>query len=477
MDGELLGRFKELFSTLTGLNFRQKDESAIMRHISARIKSKGLSSEEDYLAHLTKGSPALRIEREELIKKFTTGESYFFRDKGLFELLASVIIPEVAGKASRERVLRIWSAGCAAGEEPYSIAIMFKEMFSSLTGWNVQIIATDLRHDFIEKAKAGLYGEWSFRSTQKSLREKWFRQVGGQWEIKPEIKKYVSFSVGDLFENAFPSNMDLIICRNVLIYYSLEGGKKITGQLTGALREAGYLITGHGELFTVETPGLVRKIFPESVVYQKVTRKLNISAPQSSLSFTQYFPVVTEPAVIKQATAAPVAEKTPVPQPPPAVDELRVLIGKGAYKAAIKKADLILSSEPNNFGVLYYAALASANTGGHAKARDYIDLAIQISKLAAEPHYLLAHIAEELGAVEEAKDELKKVIYLKPSFIPAYLDLAALHDNGGQWGMAVKMRRAALDILKNTPGETIVEPYDGMTCCELIKRVEKMLEF
>jgi len=168
MELRLLERFRAIFTGLTRLNFRQKDDGAIKRYISARIKSKGLSTEEDYLGILSdKGSNAVAQERQELIKSFTTGEIYIFRDKGLSELLGSVIIPDLAKKASDRRDLQIWSAGCAAGEEPYSIAVMFKEMFPYLiSGCLLLCIAPRSQHSLNISHSAS---QSKFRASNRSV--------------------------------------------------------------------------------------------------------------------------------------------------------------------------------------------------------------------------------------------------------------------------------------------------------------------
>lgn len=443
-------QLSKIVSARTGLRIEGRDGGALQKIASSRIRRHGLSSTEQYLRLLESDTGEGRLEREELIVLLTVGESYFFRDKGQFELLRSRILPELVKRREAERTLRVWSAGCATGEESYSLAIIINEILSNLPDWRVMIVGTDIKEEFLEKARKGVYGAWSFRMAPEGMRERYFTERDGRFELYPRIRNMAAFRRGDLANDAFPEpggelrDMDLILCRNVFIYYDRKTVASMVEKMAGALREGGYLITGHWELFSSPSSLLTPRLFPESLVYERARK----ASRETGAGFRPpVFPALPPKAQSRPAVALP---------PPVAPSD--------------EKEDA-----PDDFHTLYLAAYAHANLGEHEPAVDCLQRAIKMDRLSVEPYYLLAHIAEEKGDREEAVENLRKVIYLEPSAVAAYLDLAAIHENGGDGEKARRMRKAALDALKKLPRESVVAPY-GEKAGELVHVVERLLE-
>lgn len=479
MKADSFAGLSKLISERTGLRVEGRDGGALRKIVAARMSRHGFSSTEQYMRLLESDDGESRREREELIVLLTVGESYFFRDKGQFELLRSIILPRLVKRRKSERTLRVWSAGCAAGEEPYSLAMLIHETFSNLQDWRVMIVGTDIKKEFLEKARKGIYGAWSFRMAMEGMRERYFTERDGRFELDPRIKDMVTFRRGDLVNDVFPEpggelrDMDLILCRNVFIYYDRKTVASIVEKMAGALKEGGYLITGHWELFSSPS-GLRPRMFPESLAYERV--KKDVPA-----EFKPYYPAPAAkdpawpgPAAVLPRPVAPTDAKETA-QTFISVDSAEELFKNGAYREAVQNLKAVLAIDPADFRSLILIASAHANLGEHDQAVDYLRRAIKMDRLSVEPYYLLAHIAEEKGDREEAVENLRKVIYLEPSAVAAYLELASIHENGGDGEKARRMRKAALDALKRLPEENVVAPY-GKKAGELIRRVERLLE-
>lgn len=227
--------------------------------------------------HWLLSAPLTKSQIEILASHLTIGETYFFRDKKVFEILEQHILPEFLRlRQASEKRLRIWSAGCCTGEEPYSIAILLSQIIPEWKDWNITILATDINPCFFQKASGGVYNEWSFRETPLWIKERYFeRREDGCFEILPFIRKMVTFSYLNLAEDTYPSPfnntnaMDLIFCRNVLMYFDTEHEKNVIQNLYRSLVEGGWLIVSPSETSHLLFSQFVTVNFPEVVIYKK----------------------------------------------------------------------------------------------------------------------------------------------------------------------------------------------------------------
>jgi chemotaxis protein methyltransferase CheR len=172
-----------------------------------------------------------------LVKYMTVGETYFLRDTRSFEVLEE-ILPNILASKGTEKVLNIWSAGCCTGEEPYSIAILMKRLHYQLNGWKISIYGTDINEHFLDLARKGLYGEWSFRQSPPWLKDYFNKMKNGKYKINSDIQSMVNFKNLNLISPIFPSemkNMDFIFCRNVLMYFDTNQIKSIISKFSNCL--------------------------------------------------------------------------------------------------------------------------------------------------------------------------------------------------------------------------------------------------
>jgi chemotaxis protein methyltransferase CheR len=185
----------------------------------------------------------------EVVEAMTTNESFFFRDKIPFDHFRDTIMPAlIAARASRRRI-RIWCAAAATGQEPYTLAICLKEMGKELKGWRVEIIATDISTEVLEKAKSGIYSQFEVqRGLPVLMLIKYFSQVGEMWQIAPELRGMVKFQPLNLLDDFSGLGMfDVVFCRNVLIYFDQATKSDVLERVGGATETDGFLVLGGAE--------------------------------------------------------------------------------------------------------------------------------------------------------------------------------------------------------------------------------------
>src|SRR5712692_877475 len=272
----LLFRFSEVVAAQMGLHFPREHWSDLERGIRSAAPEFDFKDAESCLQWLL-SSPLAKSQIEILAKHLTIGETYFFREQKSFEILEEHLLPElIRTRRGNEQRLRIWSAGCCSGEEPYSIAISLSKVIPDLRDWNISILGTDLNPRCLQKAAEGVYSEWSFRGAPQWAKERYFRNIkDGRSSLLPSIKKMVSFAYLNLAEDACPSllnntnAMDVIFCRNVLMYFHPEKAKKVIQNLHRSLVDGGWLLVSPSETSHVLFSQFVTVNFPGAPLYKK----------------------------------------------------------------------------------------------------------------------------------------------------------------------------------------------------------------
>jgi chemotaxis protein methyltransferase CheR len=184
-----------------------------------------------------------------VVEAMTTNETSFFRDFHPFEALKKSLLPELMTSRACSKELNFWSAACSSGQEPYSLAMLLQEHFPNLAGWRVRIIATELSTEMLARAREGRYSQLEVnRGLPASLLVKYFRQQGTEWQIREDLRRKVEYQILNLAE-AWPllPAMDLILMRNVLIYFGIETKKQILAKIRKVLRPDGFLFLGGAE--------------------------------------------------------------------------------------------------------------------------------------------------------------------------------------------------------------------------------------
>ena len=210
-------------------------------------RRKGFAGVGDLVVALKTGRDAALIAA--VVETMTTNESFFFRDKTPFEHFRRIIMPALLDARRQCRAIRIWCAAAAGGQEPYSIAMCLREMTSAVAGWRIEILATDLADAVLDRARQGLYSQFEVqRGLPIKLLVKYFTQVGELWQIAPEIRDMVKFRCFNLLSDfAALGSFDLILCRNVLIYFDQETKSDVLHRMAEAMPSDGYLVLGAAE--------------------------------------------------------------------------------------------------------------------------------------------------------------------------------------------------------------------------------------
>ncbi|WP_337907143.1 CheR family methyltransferase [Iningainema tapete] len=271
LNTELRQAFMRLIVKHTGLEIRERDQAGLQEKIFARMKALKLDLPEKYYQFLSTNN---HEEWLKLIKLLTNTDSYFFRDKEQFSLLRYYIFPELIKRHYSTKTIRICSAGCSSGEEPYSIAIILKEIIPNFEEWNVLILGLDINQAVLNKAKTGIYTSWSFRNIDPYIQQRYFKLFNEHYHIHESIKQMVKFININLVQDVIQTqnemrDMDLIVCRNVFIYFEVEAIAKVLDKFYHMLKPSGYLLTGHTELYHQNLSQFETQLFPESVVYQR----------------------------------------------------------------------------------------------------------------------------------------------------------------------------------------------------------------
>lgn len=486
----------DLISSIIGVQIRPSDYESLERKISSRIKTLGFASAAAYYQHLTfYASNPEHSEWRELINFLTTTETHFFRDQGQFSLLRQRILPELIEKKANASIggrpsLRLWSAGCSTGEEAHSLAILLTELIPNYHQWNILVLGTDINQKALQHARQGVYSNWSFRSVHAGLKNQYFQSYRHGWSIDSKIQDLVKFQSKNLVYDEYPQpdseihDFDLILCRNVFIYFSAQVIGRVLKKFFQALTPDGYLLTGHTELQGQNLQQFETISFPESVVYRRKQpsnlgdvgcepfkkRPVEVETLEP-ICKRSYSPALSQPAPPQQKNfIAPVTlEKQPTVEA--ALAEIKQLLQQKLYIAAIERAKETIAYVSKNALIHYLAAQAYANLGDYTQAIWHCEQSVQIDILAASSYYLMVQIAEEKGEIDRAKALLKKVIYLMPTSVYAYAELGFLYEKEGSLERARRNWRSALNLLQKLAADELI--YENLTAGELQTRLTK----
>jgi chemotaxis protein methyltransferase CheR len=231
-----------------GISFESDSKFLLERRLTPRLEALGLGDFTEYYRHLAY-SPDRKNEFEEIVERVTTNETYFFREQYQLDAFQKEILPEIHSARRRGRRLSVWSAGCATGEEAYTVAMLILET-GLFADWEVRVFGNDVSRKVLAAARKGQYGRSSFRQTDERYLRRYFRSVDGRQQIKDEVKSLVSFGQINLLESsmlALVGEVDVVFCRNVLIYFDLESRRRVINTFHSKLTPGGYLLLGHTE--------------------------------------------------------------------------------------------------------------------------------------------------------------------------------------------------------------------------------------
>jgi chemotaxis protein methyltransferase CheR len=237
---------RKLLKERSGLDLSADKQYLVESRLIPLARKAGLAGLPELVQKLKAGAEALTAE---VVEAMTTNETFFFRDKVPFDHLKTTIMPELLQARASRRSLRIWCAASSTGQEPYSIAMCLKEMSAALTGWRVEIVATDLSQGVLEKSRAGLFSQFEVqRGLPIQLLVKHFVQTGELWQLNADVRAMVQFRQLNLLQDfSHLGVFDIIFCRNVLIYFDQDTKTNMFGRLAKTIEPDGFLMLGAAE--------------------------------------------------------------------------------------------------------------------------------------------------------------------------------------------------------------------------------------
>jgi chemotaxis protein methyltransferase CheR len=455
-----LSALSALFSARTGLNFPRERWRDLERGIAAVAPEFGFSDAESCTDWLL-STPLTQPMIETLASHLTVGETYFFRDPRGLEVLEAHILPTLlCARQGAERRLRIWSAGCCTGEEPYSIAMLLDRLIPDQREWDITILATDINPRFLRKAEQGVYGEWSFRTTPGQLRDRYFKKRrDGRFEILPRIKSKVTFASLNLVDDTYPSlacdanAMDVIFCRNVLMYFTPDRIKDVARKFYHALVDGGWLIVSPAETSNMLFSAFTAVEFPGVVLYRKIMKAGERAAVGGCAPAT---PALASAVFTPPAPIGPPEPISGLPEP---------ATGEMARGRPIHD----FPSGPVDHPALARKARECANQGQLLEAVMWCEKAIAADKLNPVHYYLLATIWNEAGRPDEAAQSLNHALYLNPDFVLAHFALGNLRLAHGRHREAKRHFANTLVLLQQCSRGEVLPESDGLTAERLME--------
>lgn len=263
---------RDLIHGHCGIYFDNNVKFLLEKRLVRRLELHQLSTFRDYY-HFLKYSRVRDQELSDIMDVLTTNETYFFREEFQLTAFASEVLPALmlAKEKRGDRTLRIWSAGCSTGEEPYTIAMLILET-GLLSGWNVEVVGTDISHRVLQQARKGVYSLSSFRTTTEERLQRFFKEQDGLYRINDEVRELVAISHLNLLDEnrmILLGKMDVVFCRNVIIYFDQVAKKRVVDSFYRTLRDGGYLLLGHAESLLNTTTAFALKHLKNDMVYQK----------------------------------------------------------------------------------------------------------------------------------------------------------------------------------------------------------------
>ncbi len=448
-----------------------------------------------YYATLEKSTTSkTKEEMTRLINNLTNGETHFFRDEAQFEAVTEILSKLIAEKRMRainSPQLRIWSAGCSTGEEAYTVAILVSEMIPDITKWQISILGTDINNNSLAQAKKAIYGEWSFRGEHaRRMQKTHFTKTGKSYHLRPSIQNMVTFAYHNLLDD-FPSFshnimlMDIILCRNVIMYFAEKTMREIINKFYDTLVIGGWLAVGHVESW-LHHPYFQSHNFPNAIIYRKPKSKQISFTLSSTDTSTNKIPdtntgIASSQTKLSLPHEEQSAKKEISIQRNAQPDSYRVvqhLLGKGDITEADRlfNQNLQKLSTDSRASLYFLLGKAYANIGSLKKARRYCRLAIQLNLLSPEVYYLLAMIHLSEGKTETAITNFKRTIYLNNDAPLAHFNLGLAYKSLNDMTSAQRSLNNAIKILRQWTPSKIVPDTGGATARNLLDTAQRLLK-
>jgi chemotaxis protein methyltransferase CheR len=274
LEEDVFRLIRDFVKDYCGIYFDDDSRYLLEKRLSRRVRTHHFTTFREYYRYLLYHSNRDQ-ELASIIDIITVNETYFFREQNQLKTLSEEIFPEILRTNKDKKRLRIWSAGCSTGEEPYTVAMLVLEK-ARFRDWHIEIFGSDINQRVLQVARSGVYRKNSFRTTDPYFLHKYFKEENGLSRISDNVKQYVNFThlnLLDPFKVKLVGSMDIIFCRNVLIYFDQQSRKKVIEIFYERLVDGGYLLLGHAESLINLSTAFTLRHYKYDMVYQKPLRK------------------------------------------------------------------------------------------------------------------------------------------------------------------------------------------------------------
>jgi chemotaxis protein methyltransferase CheR len=440
----------------TGLCYYETRDEVLSEHVADRLAALEAVDCSAYL-RLLKSETRGEEELDRLIERLTIGETHFFRHREVFHALRERVLPDILHRNAESRRIRVWSAGCSIGAEPYSISILLRRDLAHLTrGWDISILGTDVNRQFLARATRGHYEAWTLRGLPDDVRDECFRAENEGWVLQGAYRQGVSFQYHNLVKHPFPSLVhnlfafDLILCRNVLIYFGRDLMKFVIDKARESLVEGGWLVVGHAEYDPVAFNDLAFVSCSGAVVYHKRGAGKAAAAALASAP-----PGGVLPPLTPSADCGPRQARTSKRSGHPKTSEA------GVPRRAVEK----LCPGPAKDD--WSAIRRLADTGRLEQAIVACNALVRADRLDPVRHFYLALLIDQLGDHEGAEQSLRRSIYLAPNYVLAYYYLGQVQQKRGKHQDAARTFQRVLRLTATLDRGHSLEGSDGLSVADL----------
>ena len=446
MNPGLTRRFENLLHQWAGQWFPGSRQGELLRALQRSAERAGFGSDLNGFLNELETRPDERI-LNLVLNEILVNETYFFRDVGLWEGLEQEILPDILERQAKSRNLRIWSAGCSTGEEPYSLAMLLRALVPRIEDWTLHLLATDLSEKALERARMAVYGKRALRELDRKRWGACFQTTGSTVRLTDSIRQMVHFKRQNLSHEDFPdpltNRMDLILCRNVLIYLDRDLVERVITRFGECLRPQGWLVLAPTEGPLDPPPSLLLTRLGNGTVLLRRLSSDASSAPAVPTLRTaraqtrRPSPLPLPPPVQTPILPAPAPRIAPLPPPPPAPDP----------------TDLLAQ------------ARQAADRGELVSALTLITECVEADPISASGWLVLALVQEEMDLLQDALDSLRRALYLDPELAVGHLQMARVQGRCGDAGVMRSLANFHKSI-EGVPSEALLPEGAGITVGE-----------
>lgn len=497
---ESFEKVKHFLNQQIGFDYGEKRDKELLAKLEKASRDFKFTSVTNFIEWL----PDAQLSPNQLMmlaSSLTVGETYFFREKNVLDYLEKEYLPDLIKKRAGSKTIKIWSAGCASGEEAYTIAIILKRLIPFKENWNIKILATDINPDFLDRAKQGIFSQWSFRKTDASFKKNHFTPLDQRnYQIKKEYREMVSFFPLNLVTNCYPSpvndiqDMDVILCRNVLIYFTPDKIREVSERLVKTLNSNGVLLVSPVETALISTKKLQRLVYKDNTVFYPGATTDPKQEKNPHTLFAKHLKAVSAAAATKNNIEIPLPESKisrkernniiskglsiSSPENTPqeiSQEDIRKLYQLGKLEEAENALKSNKKNKKNSTSMDLLHAKIMADTLRFEQAKTICKKIIESNKTKLSAYYLLGTIYWEEENIPKAKQAFETVLFLDPDYVMAHVFLAYIYRKKGDTKTGLKHLRIATEILNSryAPQDIILES-DGMSSEDLILYIDQI---